>query len=812
MAYDHCEGKQHIGAPQYACYLVKLAQVLLTMLSITPAIAQTLEPEFDALARRWQISHVGMPNQTFDAQQQQDIMRIQKEALGYWQALLPEKNRQSLWADVSLVDEDKSRLGENLRTSFRRILCLARAYHLPGELYQRADIREAITTSLDFLIANYYYPGAQEDGNWWPWEIGIPKLLNDIMSLSYSYLSPQQMEAYSAASRYFAPLATHNGMSPGAKVSTNPAQRLATGGNRTDMVQVVLVRGILSQNETEIRSALEALPAVMATVISGDGFYRDYSFIQHDDIPYTGTYGNVLLEGVGRVTGLIAGSKWAIDSTHMTRINDLLQKAFLPLIYRGQMMDMVNGRAISRAEFQNHAEGHAVLASMLRFLPALPEAERQTIASNIKYELLADTERHFLAHQTDPALYSQAKQLLADSQITATRADDGIYFYPAMDRLVQRTPDYAIGLAWHSYRTGNFECMNDENRRGWMTGDGATYLYDADLMQYTDYWPVINPYRIAGTTTYLDSQLSDCVNQNRTGSRVGQYRNINIRWAGAATLNNIAVAGMDFFNFDDSLRAKKSWFLLPGKMVAIGSGINGLPEKNIGTVADNRKLLSDGRNTLYLDGKKTEITASPLTRKLTSLHIAGNRPGADVGFWFPQNPKVLIEQSTIDTDWAVIGKRQSPVSGQTLSTTLMHDTEQDQYQYVVLPGVTMQQLEDYRRTPDIKIEQADNQAHSIYHLPTRQLLLAVWGTGKVHIRGITTENALALVQQMATEEMVLTISDPTQQQSGVKITLDEKWKIKNDPQQRVTLPDGHELTLSTEERDGIPYTFTLLKE
>ncbi|EKN4688539.1 polysaccharide lyase 8 family protein [Yersinia ruckeri] len=775
------------------------------------AMAQELAPQFDLLAQRWQTSHIGVPAQVFDENQQEEIARIQKEAQHYQQTLLTAADRTTLWEDVPLDNADKVLLGENLRTSFRRLLVLARAYHLPGELFQQPETMQAIVSSLDFLTTYYYHPDAMEYGNWWPWEIGIPKLLNDVIALTYPHLSQQQITAYCAASRYFSPSATQSGISPGAKASTNPHRRISTGGNRTDMVQVVLVRGILDQNETEIRQALAALPDVMNIVTQGDGFYVDHSFIQHEDIPYSGTYGNVLLEGVGRVMALMAGSAWPVNDPRMKGIYTTLHKSFLPLIYRGQMMDMVSGRAISRMERQNHAEGHAVLASMLRFLPAAPESERQALAAAIKRELLADTTRDFLHAQPDLALYYQAKTLLNDPQITP--ADDPVdtVFYPAMDRLVQRTPNHAFALAWHSYRTGNFECMNDENRHGWLTGDGATYLYDADLTQYTDYWPVINPYRIAGTTTYLDRTLADCVNKKRIGSRVGKNRNTHIRWAGAATLNDVAVAGMQFFNFDDSLRAKKSWFLFSGKLVAIGSDIEGDEHQRIGTVADNRKLLSDGSNLLYLNGKSVDLKGKPLTQKLHSLHIAGNDKGADVGFWFPQQPEVLLEPAKTVTNWSVIGKSQQPVSGYTLSTTLLHKKALAGYQYVLLAGVSKQQLEAYLLAPDIQILQADHLAHAVFQPQTQQLALASWGEGKVQIAGVTTENALALVRQTQSEKSVFSVSDPTQLQSVVQMELSGSWKIIDDPQQRVHMQPGGQLSISTEGLRGQPYTFVLTK-
>ncbi|WP_162515467.1 polysaccharide lyase family 8 super-sandwich domain-containing protein [Aeromonas sobria] len=74
--------------------------------------------------------------------------------------------------------------------------------------------------------------------------------------------------------------------------------------------------------------------------------------------------------------------------------------------------------------------------------------------------------------------------------------------------------------------------MNDENRKGWFTGDGATYIYNTDLSQYTDYWPLINPYHIAGTTVDMTTNLDDCTNKNKVASRVGKNKQLKMQRVG----------------------------------------------------------------------------------------------------------------------------------------------------------------------------------------------------------------------------------------------------------------------------------------
>ncbi|MDA1380689.1 hypothetical protein PCI56_14345 [Plesiomonas shigelloides subsp. oncorhynchi] len=132
-------------------------------------------------------------------------------------------------------------------------------------------------------------------GNWWHWELGIPKDIHNILIVLYEQLPSELIQANTAATRYFTPLPTHLGAGPGADTSSNPKYRESTGGNRTDNSQVVLLRGVLDNNAAEINAAVTALSPVVEYVSTSDGFYTDGSFIQHYDIAYNGTYGNVLL-------------------------------------------------------------------------------------------------------------------------------------------------------------------------------------------------------------------------------------------------------------------------------------------------------------------------------------------------------------------------------------------------------------------------------------------------------------------------------------------------------------------------------------
>ncbi|CAM5458037.1 hypothetical protein STANM309S_05791 [Streptomyces tanashiensis] len=76
----------------------------------------------------------------------------------------------------------------------------------------------------------------------------------------------------------------------------------STGANRVDLCRSVALRGVLGANPAKIALARDALSPVFPYVAQGDGLYADGSFVQHTWVAYSGTYGQVMLDGLGRLS------------------------------------------------------------------------------------------------------------------------------------------------------------------------------------------------------------------------------------------------------------------------------------------------------------------------------------------------------------------------------------------------------------------------------------------------------------------------------------------------------------------------------
>lgn len=169
----------------------------------------------------------------------------------------------------------------------------------------------------------------------------------DTCVLLRAHLPAEDLAAYVATVARFVP-------NPDRR--TNIPTLAETGANRADKALIVALRGLLARDGSVVALARDGLSDVrdggrnslFAHVTSGDGFYADGSFVQHGYVAYTGTYGSVLLGGVGQLIALLSGSGWAVTDPRVDVLYEAVDRSFTPVLFDGLMMDAVRGRAISR--------------------------------------------------------------------------------------------------------------------------------------------------------------------------------------------------------------------------------------------------------------------------------------------------------------------------------------------------------------------------------------------------------------------------------------------------------------------------------
>lgn len=590
-------------APRLTRRAVLLAAVLAAASGATPHSSRTFPrtadaDPYDTLRRRWLDIALGTGYDPTAEPYASRLAQTGELARGFGATMAP--TATSLWPGLAYDPP------AGITRSYARLWTMTRAYVQPGT-GSTADpaLLTGILRGLDHLSATVYNPSTTRYGNWWEWQIGSPRLLMDITAALHDQLTDARRAAACAAVDHFVPatmLTDYSGTS--------------TGANRVDLCRSVALRGILGRTPAKIALARDALSPVFPYVTTGDGLYADGSFVQHTWVAYSGTYGQVMLDGLGRLFALLAGSAWEVTDPHRQIVLDSVEHAYAPLIHDGLVMDSVNGRAISRGHLKSddrhvlrgdHYHGQGIIAAIALLADGASARERDSWHARIKGWIERDTVSPVLtAPQFDVADLARLHRVAA-SPLPAAPEPTGHRLFPAMDRAVHRRPGFTANIAMASDRIAYYECGNGENPRGWHTGAGMLYWWPGGRGdQYTDwYWPTVDWYRLPGTTVST-KRLPD-----RAGGEWGEPKP-DARWVGGTTDGEYAAIGQHLKGLDSTLDARTSWFCVDDSVICLGAGITCTDGVPVETVVDNRNLGRAARSPSYgaLAGPTWRTTAA----------------------------------------------------------------------------------------------------------------------------------------------------------------------------------------------------------
>lgn len=727
-----------------------LALALLLSVLAVPIRPAYAADEYDTLREKWKTMLTGgNAYSTSDADIAAQVTAITNEAQSYWSSLNTSASRTYLWSDLASTTDST-----HPKISYQRLKAMATAYSTHGSaLEANAALGADIVSALDWLYVNRYNETVTAYGNWFDWEIGAPLALNDIVVLMYDELTAMQRTNYMNAIYHFSPSVS------------------LSGANRVWKSTVVGLRGILIKNGTKIGEARNGLSAVFDYTTSGDGFYRDGSFIQHNNHPYTGGYGISLLSDIANLMDVLSGSTWQTTDTDQANVFRWVYDSYQPLLYKGAMMDMVRGREISRYTMQDHVAGHKALQAIIRLAQFAPAADAAAFKSIVKAHLQQDTFRSFYADATVQTIVL-AKAIAGDGTIAPAAALSLQKHFAAMDRTVLLRPGFGFGIGMYSSRIYNYESINAENLKGWYTGYGTTYLYNGDLDQFSDdYWATVNKYRLPGTTVSTQTRANSSSQSTLSGKS----------WVGGATLaGTYGVSGMEL-----DLAARKSWFMFDDEVAALGSGITRATGNRVETIVENRKINAAGSNALTVGGaaKSSSLGWSEAMTGVSWAHLAGSAAGGDIGYYFPQPVALNGLREARTGSWSEMNTYSSfnvttPVTRNYLTLWLDHGVNPTNasYQYVLLPGKTSAQVGAYAANPGVVVLENSADAHAVKETGLNIVAANFWndGTKTIALGGsslMTSDKKASVMTRETSGQLDIAVADPTQANTGA-ITLE----------------------------------------
>ncbi|MEV6865950.1 polysaccharide lyase 8 family protein [Streptosporangium subroseum] len=705
---------------------LRLSGVAVAGALIPPRAARVRDDSFALLRRRWLDVTAGSG---FDAAA--EPYRTRRAKLGatagrYRDTMAPVGT--SLWPSLAFP---------SFIATPTRLQTMARAYALPGTgLTGDANLAAAVAGGIDHYRRQVYAADADQVGNWWHWQIGVPRKLLDAAVLIGPHLTEPRSGALRDAVDRFVPeclLDDYSGTS--------------TGANRVDLCVVTLLRAILRSDPGKAALAVSALSPVFPYVDEGDGIYRDGSFVQHTSIPYQGTYGASLLSGLATLFAVLRGSPWEITDPNGQIVRDMVERSFAPIVHDGFCMDLVSGRAIGRQPYGDHERGRAIASAILLLGETASASERARWQAMVKGWALRDTCAPMLkaAESDDLGFHARLAAVLGDDAIPAAGEPAGHRLLAMSARAVHRRPGWCAGLSMASDRIGHYEHGNGENLRGWHTGSGMLYWWgEGHGDQYSDsFWPTVDPYRLPGTT----------VSTRRLADGAGEGWGDTCppgRWVGGATDGLYATVGQHLNGFESTMEAFKSWFFLDDAVVCLGAGITGGDGVPIETVVDNRRVDDRGTGALLT-----------VDDEAGWAHLEGHG-----GYVLPcARLRTLREKRTGGQD---------PVTRSYVTLWLDHGVDPDSadYVYLLLPGASRARTRARAADPGWARVLANTARLQGVQVPSLGITAVnFWNEGAVGGLAASAPCAV-LVREIGDGTATLTVSDPRRDLSTLTLTWD----------------------------------------
>ncbi|OCT15327.1 hypothetical protein A8709_14645 [Paenibacillus pectinilyticus] len=723
--------------------------------------------EYDKIRIRWKETLTG--KDSLDISNSGIKSRIDDNAAKaqlYWDNLQMNGASTTLWSDIASSTSDSTFVLDH----YVRLKVMALAYATKGSiLYNNPALKTDILGALDWMLDHLYTNTGVEFGNWWNWDIGAPNRLADILILMYDGLTPEQIARNAASIDHYI-----------GDISWPTFTQV--GANRSDIMLIETRLGLVEKNYDRLIHARDGLTPLFDYVTTGDGFYEDGSFIQHNTVAYTGSYGEVLISGMGNLLLLLNGSTWQPVVPEIEHVYRWIQEGYAPVMYKGQILDMTRGRAIVRKGLDAYGSALNIVMGMSRIAQTASEERASYLKSFIKYHFQYLLARGVTYDQLPLDLSETIKEWMEDPAIQPIAQLPEHFEMNAMARSIHVGNGYLFGVSKSSKRIATYELTNGENAKGWYTGDGMTYLYNNDLSQYTDnYWPTLNWYRLPGTTVVVRPRTSD---QYQYGD--GESAPANA-WAGGAVLGSYGVTGMNLIQNGTQLKANKSWFTFDNEIVALGSDLTSTDNKTVETIVEQRKLTESNTNDLYVNGElKNGYFGEETLEHPEWVHLQGNVAGADIGYVFPETQSLKLmraQQEGRYSDTSLSNPPASTVPTELLTNNFLtmwfdHGTNPsgDTYQYAILPNASKSETATYASSPDYTVLANSADVQAVRENKLGMTGFNFWKDKVTSVSGLTSNSKASIMMKGNPYSGVyeIAVADPTLENQGfIEMELDK---------------------------------------
>lgn len=512
----------------------------------------------------------------------------------------------------------------------------------------------------------------------------------------------------------------------------------------------IVIAGILAKNllfrgdKKWFDEIIELIEGEVKFSTGSRGMQHDFSFHhRHDRVNNTTSYGYTKYANVfGEWSCYVAGTEYAFS---VGRINHLVDY-YLDGIFKQQVYAIYPDVSVKNRSITHKAE----------FAPrGTLEIERLLHSTDYRRDEL----EHVIRLRT-----GEAKPSLSFAT-----------FFWQTEHFVFQRPNFYTTVRMFSKRNRNMEMpYNGPGKPTHHRADGTNYLVlEGD--EYHNIWPVYDWQKISGTTIVQKPKLHPPTEIQKDGLT---------DFVGAVTDGLVGAAAFDFISPHDFVEAKKAWFFFDEEYVCLGTGIT--LGKELPVVTTINQVLMRSEVTVSQSGKVRALSEG--SRDLEQVEwVHQDR----VGYIFPQPTTVGLSNQTETGRWSDITDQKNIsdalVSKKVFTLWLEHgESPQDaSYQYIVVPNVTVSQLDEASKTtPCTEILANTPQIQAVEHTRLGITQIAFYEAGGVEMSSGTEVRmdspGMVLIRMNEERIQNLSVSDPSRKLETMTLTVPGVYDASGD--------------------------------
>ena len=498
-----------------------------------------------------------------------------------------------------------------------------------------------------------------------------------------------------------------------------------TGQNKVWLAGNVLFRALLKRDADTVRMAGQSIREELV-VSTGEGVQPDWSYHQHGPQLQFGNYGLSYVNDMIKWISILRNTPFQLDESKVAILRNYVLKGQQWVTWKHQMDISACGRQL--------------------FIDS-PERKAATLS------------RYFTRMETLDPPYADAYRKAGLYETLS-----GHKHFWRSDFQVWRNPGFYISVKMCSERVIGAESCNAENLQGYYMGDGATFLYQSGE-EYRNIFPFFDWKKIPGTTTIQDDGPLPVL--TASGYRIGSD------FVGGVSDGVNGIAAMDYQR--NGLKARKSWFMLDGKIICLGAGIS----SNTGLE------VTTGINQAYLAGEVYVKTGQQVSSMAGRQNIES--PAWILhdhkGYLFPAGGNLVLQAESVEGSWNWVAGiyPDERMKANLFRLWIQHgrDPQGGSYAYVLFPEADQEELEELEK----------DFPYRTWNCRDLQAVLAGDGTmmgivfyqpGRIDAGfGVGADKPCMMMLKKIPEGIQVSVSDPTQKVREVRFTIEGKYGHEN---------------------------------